>query len=493
MSLIRLDRLLYILDENKVKYPKKFKDIEAEGYDSNRCEFFSYELRGEIERLIEIGINNGFDVNVKNAIFELAEMMVNMTKYNASLKLDYYAEKRQIIVRKIKDNKGDRDMADIKEEIYKYIDNSIAGADSLIAGDLDDYKKSIIMSARDMLLGIRETVDNAFDNSSTDAAHRARYVIGDRNYALYAWRESVARGMIYDGVNKHLEEAQCEADKWCELVKEVSKRKMAKDADIAKFQDDLFSSMTKRGEVKEKGDAFFSRLKSFESQFEIQSEAFDNVNKISEEIQAIQRKIADIIDRLDRGEILQEEALLQIEILQEDEELKKMERDSYRAGLNMIAGTVSGMKRLLQQFRRLELIFNMYQKIEPNMFYATFSDIDFNRFLDVMSFGASEAEIVSALSYYETVMETVQSQTMHMAQLDNRFAEANKLFDAMKRPVGRNTNAQDREKEKKEQDDKLAALRKQYNKPAPEKPVETQDKESVDDDLAAVINKITKK
>ena len=68
------------------------------------------------------------------------------------------------------------------------------------------------------------------------------------------------------------------------------------------------------------------------------------------------------------------------------------------------------------------------------MFYATFSDIDFNRFLDVMSFGASEAEIVSALSYYETVMETVQSQTMHMAQLDNRFAEANKLFDAMKRP-----------------------------------------------------------
>ena len=185
--------------------------------------------------------------------------------------------------------------------------------------------------------------------------------------------------------------------------------------------------MTKRGEVKEKGDAFFSRLKSFESQFEIQSEAFDNVNKISEEIQAIQGKIADIIDRLDRGEILQEEALLQIEILQEDEELKKMERDSYRAGLNMIAGTVSGMKRLLQQFRRLELIFNMYQKIEPNMFYATFSDIDFNRFLDVMSFGASEAEIVSALSYYETVMETVQSQTMHMAQLDNRFAEANKL------------------------------------------------------------------
>ena len=77
--MIRLDRLLYILDENKVKYPKKFKDIEAEGYDSNRCEFFSYELRGEIERLIEIGINNGFDVNVKNAIFELAEMTVNMT------------------------------------------------------------------------------------------------------------------------------------------------------------------------------------------------------------------------------------------------------------------------------------------------------------------------------------------------------------------------------------------------------------------------------
>ena len=36
----------------------------------------------------------------------------------------------------------------------------------------------------------------------------------------------------------------------------------------------------------------------------------------------------------------------------------------------------------LAQFKRLELIFNMYQRVEPNMFYAMFSNIDFNTFLE---------------------------------------------------------------------------------------------------------------
>lgn len=496
--MLRLDVLLDILDENKIKYPRRLKDIELNGYDSNRCEFFSYELREEIERLIRVGINDGFDVNVKNAIFELAQMAVNLSQSDASLKLDGYEDRKQQISKKIKGNKGDSDMADIKEEILKYIDNSIAGADALIMGDLDDYKKSILMSAKDMLINIRETVDGVFDNSSKDAAHRARYVIGDSKGGLYAWRESVARGMIYDGVNKHLDEALEEAQKWTQLTKEVPKRKLAKDDEIFKYQDDLFASMTKRGEVKEKGDAFFSRLKGFESQFEIQNETFEAINTLNKDIETIQSKIAGIIDKLDAGEIMQEEALLQIEMLQEDEKFKKMERESYRASLKMIVGTVSGMKRLLQQFKKLQLIFNMYQKIEPNLFYATFSNIDFNKFLDVLTFGTNESEINTALSYYEIVMENVQSQTMHMAQLDGRFAEVCKMFDNVKYSPLQDKSAEDEEKIKQEQADKIAALRKQYNKPAPAAPApekkekETEDTDT-DTDLTSIINKITKK
>ena len=493
--MLRLDVLLDILDENKIKYPRKFKDIEFEGYDSNRCEFFSYALRSEIEGLVRVGINGGFDANIKNAIFELAQMAVSLTRSDASLKLDGYEEKKQQISKKFKVNKGDSDMADIKEEILKYIDNSILGADAMIVGDLDDYKKSILMSAKDMLLNIRETVEGIFDNSSKDAAHRARYVIGDNKGGLYAWRESVARGMIYDGVNKHLDEALVEAQKWTTLTKEVTKRRLAKDDEIFKYQDDLFASMTKRGEVKEKGDAFFSRLKGFESQFEIQNETFDAVNNLNQDIQDIQSKIAGIIDKLDAGEMLQEEALLQIEMLQEDEQLKKMERDTYRASLKMIVGTVSGMKRLLQQFKRLQLIFNMYQKIEPNLFYATFSNIDFNKFLDVLTFGTNESEINAALSYYEIVMENVQAQTMHMAQLDGRFAEVCKMFDNVKYTAAVQKTAEDEEKIKQAQNDKLAALRKQYNKPAPTTPIgdKENNKESEDTDLTSIINKITKK
>lgn len=92
--MLPLERLLDILDENKVKYPKKFKNIEINGYDSNRCERFADEIRESIERLLAKGINNGFDSNIKNAIYELADMAGDMSKYNIVLKLDDMQDKK---------------------------------------------------------------------------------------------------------------------------------------------------------------------------------------------------------------------------------------------------------------------------------------------------------------------------------------------------------------------------------------------------------------
>ncbi len=487
--MLPLERLLDILDENKVKYPKKFKNIEINGYDSNRCERFADEIRESIERLLAKGINNGFDSNIKNAIYELADMAGDMSKYNIVLKLDDMQNKKQQITKKFRLDKGEDSMADIN--------NSIFGANMLIAGDISDYNKSILMNSVEMLEELRFIVEDTMDNSSEEAAHRAKYVYGDPTYALCAWRESVARGMIYDGLNKHLDEARVEAIKWTELTKEVSKRKRAKEENIKIYTDDMFSKMVKRDEVKEKGDAFFAKLNTFEKQFEIQRDTYDKVSEINGDIEEIQGKIAALIDKMDSGEMLEEEALLQIEMLEEDEELKKTERETYRASLKMIAGTISGMKRLLTQFKRLELIFNMYQRVEPNMFYAMFSNIDFNTFLDVLSYGASETQIITALSYYEIVMENVQEQTMHMAQVDNRFAEANKLFDAFKTPSRKTQNAQDAEKEEQAKKDRIAELRKKYKKPAP--PIEKQEKEEPNvenadnDELSQIISTITKK
>ena len=131
------------------------------------------------------------------------------------------------------------------------------------------------------------------------------------------------------------------------------------------------------------------------------------------------------------------------------------------------------------------------------MFYAMFSNIDFNTFLDVLSYGASETQINTALSYYEIVMENVQDQTMHMAQVDNRFAEANKIFDRFKTPQKKKT-AQDAEKEEQAKKDKIAELRKKYKKPAPvvenkEKEEEQRVENDENDDLTQIINTITPK
>ena len=126
-ELIRLDKLVGILEDNKISYARKFKDIEYNGYDSNRCQDFSDEIREDIESLLREGINKGFDGNLKNAIFELTEMATLLSKYNAALKLDGYREKKEQIFKKIKLGKGEKNMADIKKEVLKYIDDSMMG------------------------------------------------------------------------------------------------------------------------------------------------------------------------------------------------------------------------------------------------------------------------------------------------------------------------------------------------------------------------------
>ena len=93
------------------------------------------------------GINNGFDSNIKNAIYELADMAGDMSKYNIVLKLDDMQDKKQQITKKFRLDKGEDSMADIKGEIIAYINNSIVVANMLIAGDISDYNKSILMNS----------------------------------------------------------------------------------------------------------------------------------------------------------------------------------------------------------------------------------------------------------------------------------------------------------------------------------------------------------
>ena len=115
--MLDLERLLDALDENKVKYPKKFKNIELNGYDSNRCEDFADDSRKAIEWLLAKGINNGFDNNIKTAIYDLADMAGDMSKDNIAVKLDDMQDKKQQIIKKFRLNKGEGKMADIKGEI----------------------------------------------------------------------------------------------------------------------------------------------------------------------------------------------------------------------------------------------------------------------------------------------------------------------------------------------------------------------------------------
>lgn len=464
----QVGKIVELLDTNKINYARNFVNIERNGYDSDECQKLSYEIREDIEEILHLGFDNGgFTTDMKNAIFELTEIAVKLSAYKAVDKLNSYIKDKNKITDKFKNYQGEKNMPDIKKEVNLYIDDSLKGLESLILEEKSDYNKNILNASKDLLLELKEKVNGVYDNVSKKAADYAAELLGGSDYGLFAWRDYMGRRMIFDTVNEHLKEAINEAEKWAALTKAANKRELAKENDIVKYEADVFSQFAGMNSVKEKGDAFFARLKNFDEECNSQNEIFDKVNELSNEIEAKKRKIADIIDKIDRGEIFEEDGDDQITNIEEEIKIKEENINQYRSSIRMMNKNILALRKLILKFNRLQLIYDMYQRIEPNLFYAMFEDIDFRVFLDVLNYGADEDSITQALQYFDNVMRDVKSQTRHAAQTDRRFNKIIQLIDSDTIDFEESaSNKVDLEKEAAERKKRMEERRKRYAKPA---------------------------
>ena len=464
----QVGKIVELLDTNKINYARNFVNIERNGYDSDECQKLSYEIREDIERILRLGFDNGgFTTDMKNAIFELTEIAVKLSAYKAVNKLNSYIKEKNKITDKFKNYQGEKNMPDIKKEVNLYIDDSLKGLESLILEEKSDYNKNILNASKDLLLELKEKVNGVYDNASKKAADYAAELLGGSDYGLFAWRDYMGRRMIFDTVNEHLKEAINEAEKWAALTKAANKRELAKENDIVKYEADVFSQFAGMNSVKEKGDAFFARLKNFDEECNTQSKISDEIKELSNEIEAKKRKIADIFDKIDRGEIFEEDGDDQITNIEEEIKIKEENINQCRSSIRMMNKNILALRKLILKFNRLQLIYDMYQKIEPNLFYAMFEDIDFRVFLDVLNYGADEDSITQALQYFDNVMRDVKSQTRHAAQTDRRFNKIIQLIDSDTIDFEESaSNKVDLEKEAAERKKRMEERRKRYAKPA---------------------------
>lgn len=481
----QLQKLVEILDANNIDYAKKFDEIEVRGYDSDECRSLSYEIRQDIENLLKIGFRQGIDANIENAITNLTKIAVQMSKYKVALDIDKYVSERQKIMQITNKYRGDKIMVDIKQEVLKYIDDSLSGLENLIVREKAGYNVSILNTSKELLEELRQKVDNVYDTTSKQANEKALDLLGDSKYGLFAWRDYLGRNMIFDSVNDHIREAIDEADKWSAITEAPRKRDIVDESKAVKYEPDIFTSYSKLSSVQDKGDAFFARLKDFEQQFSVQSEYYDKIKEVNSQIMEIQKEIGDIMQKMDNGEIYEEEADIQISMLEQDIEIKEDERNQYRASIRMMNNNILAMRRLITKFKRLEFIYRMYQQIEPNLFYTMFSYIDFRQFINVLSYGASEDNIVTALSYYDNIMENVAEQTKHMSMTDNRFDVINKAMQKYDEKIatGSSVKQEDKDKEKEELRKRMEERRKRYGKKPETQPAEEQNQDKQEETI----------
>ena len=116
-------RIYEVLMKNGVRVRSEFAELSRLGYDSDEAQEFSDELVGDISRIVEHGVNNGFGGSMKDALDMLIDMSLTLGKPKITAKIDKLRTKKNDELQRMKLTKSDD--VDVRAPILEYIRNSL--------------------------------------------------------------------------------------------------------------------------------------------------------------------------------------------------------------------------------------------------------------------------------------------------------------------------------------------------------------------------------
>ncbi len=206
-------RIYEVLVKNGVRVRSEFAELSRLGYDSDEAQEFSDELVGDISRIVEHGVNNGFGGSMKDALDMLIDMALTLGKPKITAKIDKLRTKKNDELQRMKLTKSDD--VDVRAPILEYIRNSLDVLDVIEErADGNERVQRFVDRSRAEFEALRDALGEVINVSAVPAADYAKFIAT----CISNWRFKTVVSEYIPSVADYISRAKNAAERWGKIA-----------------------------------------------------------------------------------------------------------------------------------------------------------------------------------------------------------------------------------------------------------------------------------
>ncbi len=414
------EQLIAYLNANNVEYNKAFPRAKNEGCISEYKPLFDKAYK-KLEEYVLFGVNNGFSNDLREAINDITDTVIEIGKQSSMKKHDKIEKKFDEVYGKM-----DKDIAkkadnrpNIVDKVLIFIDNYQNSLTTMLNAP-ETPRKEILELSNVKLTELRKILTEVGDVSSTTALEFATKIVED----LKKWGAVIASNMYVSTTPTMLDQSISEATAWKNTLTGIKTnlfgkpKNLAKDLSALNFTEDNFSSIGEGEIAKEMVTVFRANLETFRNS--LTKERFSTEEE-SEEIKAKQEELKKLRAEQDQCDQDFDNGVIDASTynsMMDDIEFNIGELNAEIADLKKYKTRVNkqsqGFKKVLRKVITLARIIKSFEHT-PRMLTYILSKIDFTKVNNVLT-GIATDEDINHLLNISFVVQNVDEITQKTIQ-----------------------------------------------------------------------------
>lgn len=431
-TLEMLARIDEIVKQNKLDVHKKFNsEYLARNSFYSDAQAIANEAIAKILDFCVIGINGGFNKEVRNAISDLSKTVVTLTTVKNGETKKLNSCKGQ--VEKVIFSGKNQVAVDPISEIKSYITTTIGAIDAVIKnkelfGNSVDAQRENLEEVKQKLTQLEAKLDEVHNFTSKMAADKAMSITKE----ILIARLDISRLFVSLDTVAHLDNALRIANEWTKLAAATGKKEVAKAEDFPKYEPDNISTLASSDKTFNKIDLFRQRFAEAESRItnpvSVQNcqKRLDEINvelaKIAQEEQAV---VIEFKNTGDRAKAERQASELKARKTRLQKEMPELQRQ-----INMHRQTNAARIKIVDTFKRgvYEPLMSDMQD-DPLSLCVTVELMDLGSILSMLGRSFNEADVKAATETLIRAKIKAKQQLETLINTSREFGIAEDLLD----------------------------------------------------------------
>lgn len=436
-----IERLINIMNANKIKFNKQFKSVLEHGFTDEARENFFEEIIDDLDALLRHGINSEFNKSMKEAITSLVDLAVKTgEEHRRSATLERLRFEKRNCMSSLKSTKEYQPEFDLIGNLRQYVESTKDGMELLQENDRmrTSAEAENMKLCRNMLDDVLCIAEDVTDVSGTKAVECYNQVITQ----IHDWRVKVARsGGLYDsGAVMMLKNVVNTMHEWAKLCVSTFLHK-GKIQDVYGVPTDDLTHAIESVSIRENIEMFLNHCEVYaEETARMRNDAVsEHIMDLNTQIRNLGDREKEVVRQFKAQQIHRDEAEYALQKIKEKREELQFEIDRKK----IMQISYEQIKARREMLLKIETpIRQSYAIVKSNRLhiYTLFSGIDFARLVGMINNNVSTQDFTVGIQEMQRVLvsrgiidEQGKVQTENIRQqlaLVDEVKEQNSLLDS---------------------------------------------------------------